>query len=201
MGVLSQVWGVTTDANQRTDLATVARQLDTLARGMGFARPDTIPAPGSLTATDPASRIEAWESWYNGGPASGATPSCPPTTVLQTRTDTSPAGWSALVALAAGRNVPGAVNAYLTVQGATWESILPHWTTPPEASAVIQNAQRSLQAWWFTRLGGASGTPAAWASSSSGGGADTGQGFLSGDGTKLLLALGLGALLLRRRSR
>lgn len=201
MGVLSQVWGVVILDAQKNDLLTLARQLDTLARGFGFTRPDSVPSPSTLNVQDPATRLEAWESWYNATAATGDSPSCPPTSTLQTRVDTSPAGWSALVALAAGRSVPAAVNAFLTVQNATWESILPHWTSPPEASAVIANAQRASQAWWFARLGGASGTPAAWANTSSGGGADSGQGFLSGDGMKLLVGLGLGFFLLRRARR
>lgn len=199
MGTLSQVWGVA-DAAQRGDVATVARQLETLARGLGFARPDTIPAPATWSASDPASRVEAWEGWYNGGPASGDTPACPPTSVIQTPTETAPAEWPALVALANGRNVPPAVKAYLTVQGATWQSFAPHWTTTDQHRQMIQNAERALQAWWFARLGGQSGTPAAWPSSTGGGGSSSSGGM--SDGAKAIAAavgLFIAAKFLRRR--
>lgn len=201
MGVLSQVWSVANEA-QRGDLSTLARQLETLARGEGFTRPDSISAPSTWSATDPSTRVESWEGWYNGGPAAGAagaSPACPPTSVIQQQTDTSPAEWPALVALAAGRNVPAAVRAYLTVQNATWQSFAPHWTTTDQHRAMLANAERALQAWWFARLGGQSGTPAAWPTGSST--SSSSSGGMSDGAKALAAAVGLffAAKFLRRR--
>lgn len=204
MGVLSQIWQIVILPSQKSDLAVFAGQLDQLASGQGYIRPDSIPSPRSFTDTDPASRMEAWEAWYNAAPVTQGT--LPPTATFGQNTTTTPASWSALVALAAARTVPDVIRAYLAVQGSSWDTARPHWTG--DGAPVFQTAEMAYQTWWYNRLGGTAGTPAPWPRGDAAGtpvggaaGAPTSGGASGGssDFVKALLALGLALLLKKKR--
>lgn len=203
MGVLSGLWGAVILGSQRTDLATIASQLDQLASGQGYIRPDTIPSPRSFTESDPDTRMAAWEAWYNGAPVSQGT--LPPTSTFGVQNVTAPAQWTALVALAAARDVPQVIRAYLSVQGATWDQMRPHWSG--DGAPIFSGAERAAEQWWYTRLGGTGGTPAPFprgdASGTPTGGAagvPTAPGGGMSDGMKLL-GLALVAYALKRKGR
>lgn len=160
MGTLATIYSATQTDAQRADLLTIARQLDTLATAFGHARPESIPSPASLRSTDPASRLDAWEGWYNGAPVTGS--QLMPTSVLGQPTTTTPAAWSALHSLAQSRNAPSQVQAYLSVQGSSWDVARPNWSSSAPLSNAFNGAERAAQTWWYQRLGAASNTAAQW---------------------------------------
>ena len=160
MGTLATIWAASQTDAQRNDLATMARQLDTLATAFGHARPESVPAPSALQSSDPASRIDAWESWYNAAPVS--TSGLPPTSVFGQPATTSPATWSALYSLARSRSAPAQVSAYLSVQQSSWDSARPHWSSTTALSAAFNGAELAAETWWYNRIGGTSGAMSDW---------------------------------------
>jgi hypothetical protein len=136
----------------------VLNSLDTLARGLGWVRPQNVPAPSAIPTTDDGGQIAAWGAWWDSI-ASQAT--LPPTSVLVERTPAPAGTWTSDLALANERAAPRAVTAYLGVQNALWQDVTTAWRDHSAGAAAqdaLTNAQNALQHWWFTRVGGATGT-------------------------------------------
>lgn len=195
-GALETIWAAARDDSERHDIAIMAQQLDTLATALGNARGSTIPSPQSIPDNAAASQIATWEAWYNGAPVTNS--ALMPTTVFAGSAPADAATWSSLVALAASRTVPEAVRAYLSIQGSSWDVARPHWATDTAMGTIFDGFERMARAWWFTRLGGTSGTPAAFTGGTAGGAAAGGG---MSDGMKIALAAFAAYLLSRRKKR
>lgn len=140
----------------------LAQQHDTLATGQGYARPANVREPRSwdtgtrATAAD----VNAWETWYNDAAGRGGLPQ---TAVFAEQVATG-TPWNTLLTNARTRNAPTAVQAYFSIASDAWNSMRTSVQPALLADSIrstITEAERAIQAWWFRRLGGESGTPAA----------------------------------------
>lgn len=166
MGNIVQLWQLTSQETDVGDVRTreraavrgVLQSVHTLVTGLGWAAPAAVAAPSTWPDNVPLQTIQAWETWYD----QTATPATlPPSSVLERNTPQASGTWSADLALARDRNAPRAVTAYLSVQGTLWETMRNAFANHPlgvTAREALANAERALESWWFTRLGGATGT-------------------------------------------
>lgn len=164
MGNLTQLWQLTAQsdtadaAQQRAAVRGLLGSVHTLTTGLGWQPPASVAAPATWPDNVPLTTVGAWENWYD---SIAVAATLPPSRVLETITPVATGTWSANLALSRDRSAPRAVTAYMSVQGTEWETLKSAFQPHPLGTQVqnaLANAERSLQTWWFTRLGGATGT-------------------------------------------
>lgn len=163
MTVLRDLWAMVGPGYiTTTGVIALASQHDTVATSLGYPRPASVRAPTTwdnprATSDD----VGAWEDWYNSVAARAG---LPPTSILEGNAATG-TPWGTLRETARSRGVVTPVQNYFTVAADAWQTMVSsvQATVLPAMAdnirRVITEAERALQAWWFTRLGGASGTP------------------------------------------
>jgi hypothetical protein len=199
---LRQLWTIAGQGRadvQRSAVLTLVRQLDELARGLGYTRPSSTPAPQTIPTTDDGGMIERWGAWYDSIAPQATTM---PLSVLESTTNAPAGTWSSDLALARERNAPTPVTAYLSVQNASWLEARQAFEGHPMGSAVVDaldNARRSAEQWWFTRMGGTTGpmSPFAGPTGQSGARTSTASQRLR-DFLKVAIPVGFGILVIKK---
>lgn len=144
----------------------VAQLHDTLATAQGYARPSNVREPRTWDTGTRATgdEVDAWATWYNDAATRGGLP----TTSVIEGTAATGRTWGDLLTLARSRGAPVPVQAFFSTAAASWQTMFDSARDPslnPGAiAATVQStvveAERAEQAWWYQRLGAATGTPA-----------------------------------------
>lgn len=151
----------------RVALRAWAGSLDTLARGLGAERPDTVPAPPSWATTEelvsleqlPGSvaEVEAWDRWWQ---TTRDALDLPPVAVLAGEEGGGGAvdSWTRLHTRARESGAPSAVVAHLSTERTRWESVrdalrrMDPGVVRSALESALSEAETTLRQWWTARL-------------------------------------------------